>query len=85
MRTRKICLATNTTVYRLYILNEEWDGRHMWHVWRTGEVHTGFWCGDVTKSDHLENPGVVRRKILQLILKKENGDGAWTGMIWLSS
>ena len=48
------------------------------------EVHKRFRCGDVTKSDHLEDPGVDRRKVLQLILKKEDGDGACTGMIWLS-
>jgi hypothetical protein len=56
----------------------------MWHVWRTGKVHTGFWCGDVKKSDHLEDPGIDRRKILQLILKKNDGSGPWTGMSWLS-
>jgi len=47
-------------------------------------MHAGYWCGDVKKSDHLEDPGVDRRKILQPILKKEDGDGAWIGMIWLS-
>jgi hypothetical protein len=56
----------------------------MWHVWRTGEVHKGFWCGDVKKSDHLEDPGIDRRKVLQLILREEDRDGACTGMIWLS-
>ena len=25
---------------------EEWDGLGMWHVWKTGEVHVGFWWGD---------------------------------------
>jgi len=40
----------------------------MYRAQRTGEVHTGFWCGDVKKSDHLEGPGVDRRKILQPIL-----------------
>jgi hypothetical protein len=56
----------------------------MYHIWRTGEVHTGFWCGDVKKSDHLEGPGVDRSKILQLILKEEDGGVSWTGMIWPS-
>ena len=26
---------------------EEWDGRGMWYVGETGEVHTGCWWGDV--------------------------------------
>jgi hypothetical protein len=30
----------------------------MWHVWRTGDVKTGFWLGDVTQRDHLEDLGV---------------------------
>jgi hypothetical protein len=30
----------------------------MWHVWGTGEVHKGFWLGDLRESDHLEDLGV---------------------------
>jgi hypothetical protein len=33
-----------------------WTGK--WHVWGTGEVHTGFWWGDLTERDHLESLGV---------------------------
>jgi hypothetical protein len=47
-----------------------------------GEVHTGFWLGDLTEGDHLEDPGVDGRVILKWIFKKWDG-GARTGLIWL--
>jgi hypothetical protein len=47
-----------------------------------GEVHTGFWWGDLREGDHFEDPGVDRRIILNWIFKKWDG-WAWTGLIWL--
>jgi hypothetical protein len=47
-----------------------------------GEVHTGFWWGDLREGDHLEDPGVDERIILKLIFKKWDR-GAWTVLIWL--
>jgi hypothetical protein len=35
------------------------------HVWRTGEVYTGFWWGNLRERDHLEDPGVDVRIILR--------------------
>jgi hypothetical protein len=30
-----------------------------------GEVHTGFWYGDMRETDHLEEPGVYEMLILR--------------------
>jgi len=44
------------------------EGR-MWHVWGRGEVHTGFWWGNLTERDPLEDPGADGRIILKFIFK----------------
>ena len=44
-------------------------------------MHTGFWCGDTTEKDHLENTRMEGMIILKRIFKK--WDGAWTGLFWL--
>jgi len=46
------------------------DEQGMWHVWETGEVHTGFWWGDIKDRGHLEDEGVDRKVILKWIFKK---------------
>jgi hypothetical protein len=45
-------------------------------------VYTGFWWGILRERDHLEDPGVVGRIIVNWILRKWDV-GALTGFIWL--
>jgi hypothetical protein len=47
-----------------------------------GELHTGYWWGDLRERDHVEDLGVDGRSILRWALKKCNGE-AWTRLIWL--
>jgi hypothetical protein len=42
----------------------------MKHVWGRGEVHAGFWCGNLRESDRLGDPSLDERIILTLILRK---------------
>jgi hypothetical protein len=37
----------------------------MWHVWETGEVHTGVGWGDLREGDHLEDIDEDGRIILR--------------------
>jgi hypothetical protein len=48
---------------------------------RKGELHTGFWWGELRERAHLEDPGVDRTIILKWIFRY--WDEAWTGLIWL--
>ena len=43
-----------------------------------GEVYTGFWWGNLSERDHLEDRGIDKRIILRWLFRKWNV-GAWTG------
>jgi hypothetical protein len=55
----------------------------MWHVWGTGEVHTGFCWEDMRERIHFEDISVDGRIIIKLIIKKWDGE-PWTGVLWLT-
>jgi hypothetical protein len=46
-------------------------------------MHTGFCWENLRKREYLEDPGVDGRIILKLNIEKWNGEGVWTGSIWL--
>jgi hypothetical protein len=46
-------------------------------VWGTGEVHVGFWWGNLRERDHLGDPGLGERIILKWIFKKWVGGMDW--------
>jgi hypothetical protein len=48
----------------------------MWHIWRRGEVHVGFWGGKKKKKDHFEDPGINGR-----VLFSKNSMGR--GIDWI--
>ena len=51
-------------------------------VWRTAEVYTGFWWGNLREGDKLEEPSLEGRIILGRIFRKCDV-GTWTASIWL--
>ena len=51
-------------------------------MWVTGEVHTGFWWGDLKSRDHLEDLSIDGGIILKFIFKKWDGEH---GLDWYGS
>ena len=54
-----------------------WAG-HVPRIWRE-EVHTGFWWGNLRERDHLEDPCIDGR----IILDGSSRSGMWGGMDWI--
>jgi hypothetical protein len=52
----------------------------MQHVWGRREVRTGFWRGNLSERDQLEDIGVDGRIILKWIFKKLQGDRDWVDL-----
>ena len=44
-----------------------------------GEVHTGFWWGNLRERGHLEDLGIDCRVILRWIFQEVR----WGGMVWI--
>jgi hypothetical protein len=45
----------------------------MWHVWKIGELHIGFWWGNLMEGDSLEDISVHGMIILRSVFKKWEG------------
>ena len=54
----------------------------MWHIWKTGKMHTGFWWGEMRERDHLKDVGADGTIIIKWIFKTWDEE-AWTELIWL--
>jgi len=51
----------------------------MLQVWERGDMHKGFWLGNLRERDHLEDKGVDGRIILRMDLQEVG----WGGMDWI--
>jgi hypothetical protein len=54
----------------------------MFHIWRKGEVCTGFWWGNLRERDYWGDPGVDGKIILRRIFRRWDV-GVWTGLSWV--
>ena len=56
----------------------------MWQVWKTGELLTGLWWGDLTEKGPLENLIVDGRIVFKWIcIKLDLEEVGWGGLDWI--
>jgi len=53
----------------------------MWYIWETGEVHIGFWWGNLRERGYLVELGINGKIILIWFFKKWDWE-AWTDLVW---
>ena len=53
----------------------------MQHVWEKGQLHTGAWCGNLRKTQHLEDTNVDGRIILKWIFWNWDGGMGWIDLV----
>jgi hypothetical protein len=52
----------------------------MWHVWRRGELRTGFWWKNLRKISYFEGLGIRGRIILKCVFNKQNRE-EWQALL----
>jgi hypothetical protein len=71
------CNLTKPLLFtNVYVIKSRTRGRGMQHIWESGEVHTGFWWGDLREGDHSKDPD-VDGMILKWIFKKWDAGMDW--------
>ena len=51
-------------------------------LWGRREMYTGFWWGELSEADHLEDLSVDGKTIIKWVFKNSYGE-ARTGLPWL--
>jgi len=80
--TRSFTFRTRHQMFSGLSSYEYCDGRHMWLIWETKEIHRVLWWAGLRERDHLGDLGIDRNIILKWIFKNWDGE-VWTGLIWL--
>ena len=56
---RSLMIYTAHRIFFGWSIQDDWEGRGMYHVWGRGEVYTGFWWGNLREEFHIR--GSVHR------------------------
>jgi hypothetical protein len=59
-----------TLLLTKYNLGDQIKMDRVYSTYRSGEVRTGFWWGNLREGDHLEYPGIDGRIILKINFEK---------------